>query len=382
MIQNHLSYEAMTNYGCFYTPEKFVDNLIAKIKTHIPNYNDFYFMDNSCGYGSFFLNNKIENSKIICADMDAKALNVAKQKIGNKAQYFELNALKDINRAQYGLTDKNKLVIIGNPPYNDITSIIKSNIKMNNPCDIDGDIKTRDLGISFLLSYNKLKADYVAILHPLSYMLKKPNYDLLKPFYDNYEILDCTVTNSQEFSLTSKGAGFPICIILYKRNCKGTNYTEIINRNWKTIEGKSFSLNLNSIRNYISKYPNKNKIWDKQSPLFWTMRDINALRRNKTFINDYCDNAIIVEKNKLPYYCYVDIFKDYTNYIPYYFGNCDVFIDEGEFDRIKDYFIAESLHKHPQLRRHFIENYQRQPIVIESYFKKLLGEHYEYKQNY
>jgi hypothetical protein len=383
MMQQHLSYADMTNYGCFYTPEKFVDNLIEKIKNNILNFNKYKIIDTSCGYGSFFLNNKFNGCEIIANDIDPKAVSIARQNIVDWAKFFTRNALKEVTRIQYELNDNDKIIIIGNPPYNDVTSKVKNAIKNNKPCEIDNAIKTRDLGISFLLSYNKLKADYVAVLHPLSYMIKRPNYNLLKPFYNNYEILDATIINSQEFSLTSKGTGFPICIILYKRSNKGTTYNEIMNKNWRTIDDKTFNFNLNSIRNYISKYPSKYKIWDKQAPLFWTMRDINALKRNQTFIDEYCENAIIVDKNKLPYYCYVDTFKDYTEHIPYYFGNCDVFIDENEFSKIKNDFIIHSIKKHPKLKQYFNDlavNYSEENI--DNYFKRLLGENYVYKTNY
>jgi len=48
------------------------------------------------------------------------------------------------------------------------------------------------------------------------------------------------------------------------------------------------------------------------------MRDINALKRNKTFLKEYQNNAIIVDKNKLDYYVYVDSFKQWSNEIPYF----------------------------------------------------------------
>jgi hypothetical protein len=67
------------------------------------------------------------------------------------------------------------------------------------------------------------------------------------------------------------------------------NYDYILNYNFKINNEKSFKLNeFDYIDNYISKYPNKfnNKI-DENSLLFWTMRDINALKRNRTFVNDF-----------------------------------------------------------------------------------------------
>jgi len=81
----------------------------------------------------------------------------------------------------FNISSNDELIIIWNPPYNDTTSIIRSNIKNNN-LKMDIDIKTRDYGISFLLSYNKLNADIICVLHPLSYLIKKLNFNLLKDF--------------------------------------------------------------------------------------------------------------------------------------------------------------------------------------------------------
>lgn len=41
----------------------------------------------------------------------------------------------------------------------------------------DEDLFDRDLGVSFLKSYNKLKADVICILHLLSYLIKKTNFE-------------------------------------------------------------------------------------------------------------------------------------------------------------------------------------------------------------
>lgn len=370
MVQTHLDYKEMTDFGCFYTPQKFVDKLINMIKINISNYEDYIYLDSSCGYGTFL--QSLYPLKSIGCDIDAKAINIAKKKF-NKCEYFVSNTLFNFNRTSVNLTDKDKLIIVGNPPYNDTTSKVKNDIKMIEPCLIDGDIKTRDLGISFILSYNKLKADYVAILHPLSYMIKKANYELLKPFYSNYKLIDHCIINSQEFSLTSKTKGFPIIIALYKRNFSGITYEEISNMTFRTIENKQFTLRHDYIKNYICKYPSKCKQYKNDDILFFTMRDINALNRSRTFIEDLTDNAIIIDKNKFEYYCYVDIFKDYIYKLPYYYGNCDVFVNNDDFIRVKDVFITRSIEKHPWLKQKISYQINNNYELIDVYFKKLFN---------
>ena len=65
--------------------------------------------------------------------------------------------------------------------------------------------------------------------------------------------------------------------------------------------------------------------------MFYTLRDINALRRSKTFISKNTANAVYVTQDKYSLYCYVDVFKQIIKHIPYYLGNCDILIDFKKF---------------------------------------------------
>lgn len=370
MVQQHLSYKEMTDWGCFYTPQKFVDKLISMIKSNVYDYDKYTYLDSSCGYGSFL--KSLYPFKTIGCDIDKMAIKTSSNIYPN-SKYYILNTLSNFTRDSICLSKNEKLIIIGNPPYNDTTSKVKNNIKKTEPCIIDNDIKTRDLGISFLLSYNKLNPDYVAILHPLSYMIKKANYELLKPFYNNYNLIDHCIISSQEFSMTSKTKGFPIILALYKKSTNGLQYNNILNMNFRTIDNKVFNLKHDYIKNYISKYPLKNKQYKNGDILFFTMRDINALNRSRTFIEDLTDNAIIIDKEKFAYYCYVDIFKDYISNLPYYYGNCDVFINNDDFLVLKDIFITKSIKKHPWLKQKITYKADTNFGLIDSYFQKLFN---------
>lgn len=371
MAKNHLSYQEMTNLGGFYTPQKFVDHLIEKLHKNIKCLKNYCFIDSSCGYGTFLA--PLAKYKTIGCDIDLKAVEVATQNCPD-TKFFVKNTLCDFSREYMGLTEEDKLILLGNPPYNDTTSMVKNSIKDTAPCSIDPDLKTRDLGISFLLSFNKLKADYVAVLHPLSYMIKKTNFDLLKSFYSNYTLIDHSVINSQEFSSTSKTKGFPIIIALYKRQEGGMTYEDVLNTTFRSFEGNCFTLKTDSIKNYIKKYPTKDAVCTNEDILFYTLRDINALNRSRTFIKEKIDNAIVIDKSKFHYYCYVDVFKNYIKDLPYYYGNTDVFIDNTAFLRIKDVFVTKSLEAHPWLKDKvedfkFNDNYS----LIDDYFKKLFA---------
>lgn len=375
--QYHLKYYDKINLGAFYTPTKYVDIVWEMIKPFINNKS--IVLDSSCGYGNFF------DYKINCPkkanDIDHIATNQTKDNFP-EIDVYNKNALLNVNRKMFNISDNNELIIIGNPPYNDTTSIIRSGIKNDN-LEMDIDIKTRDYGMSFLLSYAKLDADIICVLHPLSYLIKKSNFNLLKNFTKNYKLINGVIIDSGTFKETSKGISFPIIIALYKKEKTGMNYNYVQNYKFKTMDNKNFSLNdFDFIPNYINKYPLKNIKPNESDILFWTMRDINALKRNRTFIHEFGYNAIIVDKNKLDYYIYVDVFKQFSHLIPYYFGNLDVFINNEMFNKYKDYFIYECI-----MRNNFLKKYvqyddnislEKAKEIIINYFKFLTGEHYVY----
>lgn len=387
MNQNHLNLKQTINLGSYYTPEKFISKCYEFLQQDIKNCKAYSIVDTSCGYGNFLNNKFLENSKnknfkkIIGADIDKKAIQKAKENNPN-IQYFHLNSLWKVSRKNYALKENDKIIIIGNPPYNDSTSIIRQKIK-NKQIEIDKDILLRDLGMSFLLSYAKLKADYICVLHPLSYLIKKSNFKMLKKFTSHYQLINALVFNSQEFQGTSKITGFPILIAFYKKHNLGMDYHFIKNFSFPTLEGKSFCLNdYCSIENFITKYPNqKNISLEKTLAYFWTMRDINALKRSRTFVEKESSNTIRIEKDKMNYYCYVDVFKKFIPHMPYYFGNSNVFLDLKEYEKIKEEIKLYSFSTNPILKKNF-KTKEFDFLTIEkkvkSYFQKLLGEHYVY----
>jgi hypothetical protein len=376
--QLHLNYNDKINLGAFYTPINYVHIVWNKIEKYLTN--ETVVLDSSCGYGNFFSIDAYRKVEKIGNDIDEVAHNTTKQNFKD-LKVFNKNALKGISRDMFEIGKDKHLVIIGNPPYNDTTSIIRNGIK-DDSLEIDSDIKTRDYGMSFLLSYAKLEADIVCVLHPLSYLIKKTNFNLLKNFTDKYRLIDSTIIDSKTFKETSKGISFPIAIALYKRDEAGMDYEFIKNFEFKTIDHKVFKLDqFDYISGYIRKYPIKNRQPKKDDILFWTMRDINALKRNRTFVKEFGYNTIIIDKTKLDYYIYVDVFKQYNKVLPYYFGNLDVIIDDALFLKYKRYFIQEALNRWDFLSKYYKkENIDIQTVrqkVLE-YFKIILGEHYVY----
>ncbi len=374
--QKHLNHIDKVNLGSYYTPEIIVNLAYSILNKNIFNIKDWTILDSSCGYGSF-LSKKGIAKRLVGADIDNTAILEAKEK-NKDVNFICQNSLVDVCRKNLNIETEEKFIAIGNPPYNDTTSIIRNSIKdVSVQKKIDSDIKTRDLGMSFLLSYNKLKADYVCVLHPLSYLIKKANFALLSKFSKNYKLIDGVIISSHEFSETSRGMAFPILIALYKRDQDGMNYNYIQNYKFKVKDDGRFCLNdFDTIVNYVRKYPNKKFLNKDDKPVakFWTLRDINALKRNRTFIDSDTYNTVYVLMEKLPYYCYIDVFKQYADKMPYFIGNCDIIIDNEKFNEIKECFIDQSVHTNPILKNKF--NFRKIPdakLKIDNYFKELLG---------
>lgn len=385
--QKHLTYIDTVNLGSYYTPEVIVDLAYSILQKNIKDIKDFTILDSSCGYGSFLTKNNVAK-RLAGADIDQEAVTEAKKLINN-VDFICQNSLLNVSRENLTIKGEEKLIIIGNPPYNDTTSIIRNSIKDATVQDkIDSDIKTRDLGMSFLLSYNKLHADYVCVLHPLSYLIKKANFSLLSNFSKNYKLIDGIIISSHEFADTSRGMAFPILVALYKKDKNGMSYEYIQDYQFKVKDDGTFRLkDFDTIVNYVQKYPNKKYLNKNDKPVakFWTLRDINALKRNRTFIDSDTYSTVYILMEELPYYCYIDVFKQYAARMPYFIGNCDIIIDNKKFNEIKECFIAQSVHTNPILKNKFkFREIPNAKHKIDNYFKELFGSKLgeKYAQNF
>lgn len=313
------------------------------------NLTDFLLLDSSCGYGDFFIDSDVY--EYLGADIDSKALG----KVASHIHTLQTNSLESVSRKKFGIQDSQKLIIIGNPPYNDKTSMIRNAIKQGNP-NIDENLKSRDLGISFLRSYAVLEPDFVCVLHPLSYLIKRANFNALKNFKEKYRLIDSLLISSSNF--TKAKTHFPIIIALYERDLRGMDYEFIESYSFKTDEGRTLRLKkFDFITKYVNKYPNPHDK-GKAVAYFHTLRDINALKRNKTFLAKESHNAIRIFADNLKYYYYIHHFKSFANRLPYYFGNLDVFIDNVRFLENVDSFMSLDSNKY-----------------IEEYFTELFKEY-------
>lgn len=344
----HLDARARILQGSFYTPERYVQ-LVGDWLQECRLTENCAILDPSCGYGAFFaLADQFPHDRFYGNDIDITAIQVVKQ-LFSKVVLSNRNALADVRRERYGIGERETLVVVGNPPYNDTTSQYQGKLKKSARLATDDDLKSRDLGLSSLLAYHKLRADYVAVLHPLSYLLKRANFLAAKNFFANYRLLRHVVFSSHEFAGTSQTAAFPVIVAFYERHPGGgLDYEAVRRTRFTTVEGNSFALgDFRFVTEFIDKYPNPTV--PPGGLMFYTLRDINALRRSRTFLTTPTANAIFIPPEKLPYYSYVDCFKYFIDEIPYYLGNCDIPIDLERFEHCREAVVALARWRHPEV---------------------------------
>lgn len=328
-VNTHLTKEDIIKNGSIFTPDYIVNLVVDMIKDKLSEKS--VIVDFGAGYGAFASAfTKEKHKKIIATDCDEISVQYLKQIEG--IDVIHENSIFGVCREKYA-TDDEELIAIGNPPYNDVTSQYKKGEKGS--FEIDEDIYARDLGISFLKMYNKIKAKYVCVLHPLSYLCKKNNFSSTGAFSYNYQLVKGVVFSSKHFeSIAKTNAEFPVVAALYERKQGGMKFDEVLNFNFSVFESKGiFRINrYMTIDGIVDKYPTKIKSDDDLQ--FYTIRDINALRRNRTFLIGHCNNGIKMCKETLHYYAWLDLFKNNfdAGEFNYLFGNLSPLLTESIFD--------------------------------------------------
>ncbi len=292
-LAEHLPKNERIQLGSYYTPKKLVELVHEFIKPYLENKKkDVILFDSAGGCGAFLFDMKHYDYRI--ADCDLEVYPFLKQHF-SRHNIFRTNSLKGVNRDKYLIPSSAFLIMIGNPPYNDTTSEFKNGEKGQNICDED--LYDRDIGVSFLKSYHKLKADVVCVLHPLSYLIKETNFKRLRDFKDNYRLIRGEIFSSALFHGTGTGK-FPILVALYEKNADGMTFEDIRNFRFNILDDdKTFVLsNFKTTDGYINKYPpRKNDV--QKSPIglyYYTFRDLNSLKKNTSFWTKEHPNGIVV----------------------------------------------------------------------------------------
>lgn len=363
---SHLTKEDIIKNGSIFTPEHIVKIAYSWLSNKI-NRNDV-IVDFGVGYGAFIHQFSDLSDRCMVTDIDEQSIDFINQNFENIETFVE-NSLENISRLKYQIQDNDRVIIIGNPPYNDVTSQYKKGEKGS--ISMDEIVYSRDLGISFMKMYSILKPEYICILHPLSYLIKKTNFNSLKYFKNDYCLENALIFSSNEFeSIKKSNSEFPVCLALYRRH---VNY----NMSFKHIQNFKFSVlnsnqvfeldNFKIIDDWVEKYPKKGnkKPTDLQ---FYTIRDINALKRNKTFLIGDVANGIKVEIESLYKYAWLDYFKN--NFKPgnfYLFGNLSpLYSDNLEQAEVKKELI-NYIYVTNKIVKDYIDTNNLKSIVTEYY---------------
>ena len=339
---SHLKDTKKSNLGKYYTPPKLV-NLIAKMVSKYIN-DATFVLDLCCGCGAFL--ETFNDCKIIGRDIDPAAIYIL-DFLGFENIEID-NTLSNIKRDKYNLTKNDEVVIIGNPPYNDIYSHSKKHgLQKKTKCEIeiDSDIKTRDLGRTFLNAYVKLNPKAICVLHPLSYLIKKVNFNSLKKLKENYKLIDAIIFSNREF-LDLTGQPFPVVAALYIKDKTGMNYEYIKNFKFKILDSIDI-FQLSKFEMITTKYMKKSastNVRKSDINLYnYNIRDINSViaRGNLEYSEEPKADFLTVDYKELHKYCYINMMKYFfpNNYL---FGNLEPLFEEDRLENdswLKDLMI-------------------------------------------
>lgn len=338
----HLPKYKKVQLGGYYTPEKLVDRVYHFIQPYLlNNKKNVVLFDSAGGCGAFLVNISRNNYRI--ADCDNEACAFLRQRFDTN-KVFQTNSLIEVSRNKYSISSTAFLIMIGNPPYNDITSEFRNGEKGEILCDED--LHDRDLGVSFLKAYNKLNADIVCILHPLSYLIKEANFKRLREFRNNYKLIKGEIFSSALFSGTGFGK-FPILVALYERNAEGMTFDYIRSFRFNVLDSdKTFVLSdFKTTDGYINKYPpRKNDI--KKSPIglyYYTFRDFNSLKKNTSFIKEHPNGIVVTLENFYKYsylYSLKSLFKPEDAWL---YGNLSPLVNIEDVEQNKELYISYAI---------------------------------------
>jgi len=318
LYQKHFSTAALpdrlkSNLGKYYTPPHLVDLVTELVRPYVKT--NSVILDLAAGCGAFL--DAFPNNSAIIRDIDLDAVSFLHSVGYTKAE--QDNSLFNVSRYKLGLSLQDHLVCIGNPPYNDITSLVKrqgENAKQAVDFYIDHDIRSNDLGTSFLRAFNKLHAEVICILHPLSYLIKESNFNnRLKNFTYEYVLNKGVIFSSNEFT-DMKGTPFPIVAALYLRDFRGMDYEFIREFQFGILNSSEIFVlsDYPTTDGYIQKYAPSysGKTTSEISLYMHNFRDLNSLKAVGNLSDKPLERVTIPVSSKNLYkYAYLNALRRY-----------------------------------------------------------------------
>ncbi|NNN06807.1 MAG: hypothetical protein HKL90_12985 [Elusimicrobia bacterium] len=346
--------------GKYYTPEHLVDHVRTLIEPFLTDRP--YVADLAAGCGAFLA--KFEDCRIIGRDIDQQAVALLAEMGFPKIE--EDNSLLHVNRAKLGLRENDRLVLVGNPPYNDTTSLNRrygTNKKEGRGLVRDPDLRAKDAGIAFLRAFAKLHPDAIGILHPLSYLIKETNFqELVRPFSDGkssftsrYKLTAAAVFSSAEFGSGIEGTTpFPVVAALYAPGAMDYRYISqfefpifVGHGSGLSDTGRRLALSrITTIDGIIRKYPPTAGM-SKTSDIGlyqYNIRDTNSLLTSGALSSKTDKNRIPVQFVDLWKYSYLNCYKRYFGK-SFIFGNLSPIIDpkDTEDETFRDRCVIDTV---------------------------------------
>jgi hypothetical protein len=349
--------------GKYYTPQHLVRLVRRMIEPHLAQNPDARVADLAAGCGAFLA--EFEDCHIIGRDIDPDAVLILREMGYPRAHLAENNSLKNVARSRLGIDDATELFIVGNPPYNDTTSLNRrysTDKKASLKIERDPDLASKDMGIAFLRAYAKLKPRAICVLHPLSYLIKRKNFEeLSRPFADEtnsftnqYRLESAAVFSSAEFGSAVEGATrFPIVAALYVRG--KMDYNEIKRFPFPIFEGEGRFAdsgrrlvveNVCTIDGHIRKYPpSAGMLKVSNIGIYqYNIRDTNSLLTSGALSTNTDENRIPVQFDQLWQYGYLNCYKRYFGR-HFIFGNLSPLFDpvDADDEEFRDRCIIDTI---------------------------------------
>jgi hypothetical protein len=195
-----------SSLGKYYSPTGAI-RLVRALLKGILNPSDLV-LDICVGCGAFAF--EFAGNEFYGFDIDPVAVQILK-KMGFKLM-VEMDSLACVDRARFDIPEDKRVVIVGNPPYNDRTSKNRRKSKSQVHAPMDARVDNQDSGVAFMRAYFLLKPRAVAVLHPLTYLLKPTLYGRLANF--GYRLETCVIFSSRAFATHGSNA-FPFAAALW-----------------------------------------------------------------------------------------------------------------------------------------------------------------------
>jgi hypothetical protein len=340
-----LSEREFTRLGAYWTPQEIVTLVFEMVR---PYAEGGIVFDPGAGCGAF-MKPPYFVKRLIANEIVPEACEYLRKSFPQAETHCE-NFLLSPEREKFGIGPRDRLVIVGNPPYNDPTSKYKRGVKKGSTVpQVDPSLASRDIGISFFRAFARLQPDAVCVLHPLSYLIKKTNFAGLKEFKDNYTLKKGVIFSSSVFKRTRQ-TPFPVVAALYIRGGK-MDYNYINSFEFEVLgePEKRFVLSkFETIDGYIRKYPPRKedrRVSDIGLYMF-TFRDLNSLLTTANFTEriDF-EYHITIHYGEFYKYAYLNCMK---RYFPkhYLLGNLSPLVKKEDLEkneRLRDLFVIDTI---------------------------------------